>query len=126
MGLFNQITQRLSVNWKYTQLTFMTDPRQIVAFCEKLSPAERGQVKQAIESAFRWQPVAQVAQAMFPALAGSTAGGVSADALDLVRGGFVSGGVELMGMQQTAASPQLGLTPQQQAALSLAWLVLRR
>jgi hypothetical protein len=125
MGLFDQMKQRLSANWKYTQLSFMTDPRQIVAFCEKLSPEERGQVKQAIESAFRWQPVAQVAQAMFPALAGSTAG-VSADALDLVRGGFVSGGVELMGMQQTAASPQLGLTPQQQAALSLAWLVLRR
>jgi hypothetical protein len=53
--------------------------------------------------------------------------GVSDDAMDLIHGGFISGGVDLIAMQnQAPPPPQFGLTGQQQAALSFAWLVLQR
>jgi hypothetical protein len=126
MGLLQKAATRLATNFKSTQLSFMTQPAQIVAFCRALAPREREAVAKAIESAFRWQPVAQVAQAMYPMLAAPQPG-VSDDAMDLIRGGFVGGGVDLMAMQnQASAAPQFGLTAQQQAALGLAWLVLQR
>lgn len=126
MGLFDQVKNRLATNFKFTQLTFMAQPAQIIAFCQKLTPEERAGVLKGIESAFRWQPVAQIAQAMYPMFA-APHHGVSDDAMDLIHGGFVSGGVELMAIQnQVPPTPQLGLTAQQQSALAFAWLVLRR
>jgi hypothetical protein len=77
-----------------------------------------------IESQFKWQSVAQIAQAMFPSY--NYGSGVSAEALDMVKAGQVSGGVELMRMQnQGAPQPNWGMMPAQQAALSFAWIVLK-
>jgi hypothetical protein len=126
MGIFDRIKNRLSNNFKSTQLMYMTQPAQIVAFCKNLTPAEREGVRKAIESAFKWQPVAQIAQAIFPMLT-APRHGVSAEAMDLINGGFISGGVDLMAMQnQRPASPQFGITGQQQASLSFAWWVLQQ
>ena len=122
MGLLDSPKNRVSANFKLTQLSFMTHPAQIVAFCQGLAPDERAAVMKGIDSAFKWQPVAQIAQAMFPTY---YSGGVSEEALDLVKGGQVSGGVELMRQQnQYTAPPSFGFTPAQQAALSFAWVVL--
>ncbi len=126
MSLFDQVKNRLATNLKYTQLTLMTQPAQIVAFCQKLTPDERAGVRKGIESAFRWQPVAQIAQAMYPMLA-APHHGVSAEAMDLAKGGLVDGAVELMAMQnQPPPTPQFGMTSQQQATLAFAWAVLQR
>jgi hypothetical protein len=89
-----------------------------------LTPAERSSVIKGIESQFRWHSVAQVAQAMFPSY--NYGSGVSAEALDMVKGGQISGGMELMRMQnQAVAQPGWGMMPAQQAALSFAWMVLK-
>jgi hypothetical protein len=124
MGLLDSLKDRFSANLKLTQLSFMTHPQQIVAFCEGLAPAERSAILKGIESQFKWQSVAQIAQAMFPSY--NYGSGVSAEALDMVKAGQVSGGVELMRMQnQGAPQPNWGMMPAQQAALSFAWIVLK-
>jgi hypothetical protein len=44
----------------------------------------------------------------------------------MVKSGQISGGLELMRMEnQTAAQPNWGMLPAQQAALSFAWMVLK-
>ncbi len=122
MGLLDSVKNRLSANLKLTQISYMSHPAQIVAFCQGLAPDERTAIMNGIDSAFKWQPVAQIAQAMFPSY---YSGGVSAEALDLVKGGQVSGGIELMRQQnQYYAPPSYGFTPAQQASLSFAWVVL--
>ena len=124
MGLLDSLKDRFSANLKFTRLSFMTQPHEIVAFCQSLTAAERAVVIKGIESQFKWQSVAQVAQAMFPTY--SYGSGVSAEALDMVKGGQISGGVELMRMENQAASqPNWGMMPAQQAALSFAWMVLK-
>lgn len=124
MGLLDSLKDRFSANLKLTRLSFMTHPQEIIAFCEALTPAERTAIVRGIESQFRWQSVAQVAQAMFPSY--NYGSGVSAEALDMVKAGQVSGGVELMRMQnQAAPQPNWGMMPAQQAALSFAWIVLK-
>lgn len=124
MGLFDSLKDRLSANLKLTRLSFMTQPHDIIAFCQGLTPVERASIMKGIESQFKWQSVAQVAQAMFPSY--SYGGGVSAEALDMVKSGQVSGGAELMRMEnQAATQQQWGMLPVQQASLSFAWTVLR-
>jgi hypothetical protein len=125
MRLLKLLKDRVSTNLQLTRLSFMTQPHEIIAFCQGLTPAERASITKGIESQFKWQSVAQVAQAMFPTYnAGS---GVSAEALDMVKGGQISGGLELMRMEnQAAAQPNWGMMPAQQAALSFAWMVLKR
>jgi hypothetical protein len=97
MSLFDSVKSRLATNWKVTKLSFQTQPAEIARHCMELTPTERASAIKAIESMFRWQSVAQVAQAFFPAY--SSGGGVAADAADLAKGGFVSGAVDLMRMQ---------------------------
>ena len=122
MGLMDSLKHRLSTNMKVTQLMFMTQPMAIVQFCRGLNREDRAGVLKGIESAFKWQPVAQIAQALFPAQQSSN---VAADAADLAKGGFISGAVDLMGMQSQSVQPQYGMTAAQQAALSYAWTVLK-
>jgi membrane protease subunit (stomatin/prohibitin family) len=51
---------------------------------------------------------------------------VSAEALDMVKSGQISGGLELMRWEnQPAMQQQWGFTPAQQASLSFAWTVLK-
>ena len=124
MGLLDSLKDRVSSNLKFTRVTLMTQQHEIIAFCQSLTPAERGNIIKGIESHFKWQSVASVAQAMFPVQ--SYSGGVSAEALDMVTHGQVSGGLELMRQQNyVAAQPAWGMMPQQQAALSFAWMVLK-
>jgi hypothetical protein len=124
MGLLDSLKDRFSANLKFTRLSFMTQPHEIITFCQGLTPAERSSVIKGIESQFRWHSVAQVAQAMFPSY--NYGSGVSAEALDMVKGGQISGGMELMRMQnQAVAQPGWGMMPAQQAALSFAWMVLK-
>lgn len=101
----------------------MTNPRDIVTFCQGMENAERTEMIKGIESQFKWQSVAQVAQMMYPSY---TSGGlVSEEALDMVKSGQISGGLELMRLQnQTTQSPSFGMTTSQQAALAFAWLIL--
>jgi len=122
MGLMDSLKHRVSTNMKVTQLMFMTHPAQIIPFCQSLSPADRAEVIKGIENTFKWQPVAQIAQALFPAQPTSN---VAADAADLAKGGFVSGAVDLITMQSQPVQPQYGMTQAQQAALSYAWMVLK-
>ena len=123
MGLLDSLKGRLSANLKLTRLSFMTQPHDIMAFCQNLSPAKRAAIVKGIESQFKWQSVAQVAQGMFP----SYNYGVSAEALDMVKGGQISGGLELMRTEnQAPAQGNWGMMPAQQAALSFAWMVLKR
>ena len=125
MGFLDAMKNRLGANLKYVRLSYMTDPREIVPFCQGMTPQERTVVLKGIDSAFKWQPAAQLAQALYPALVHSN-GGVSQEAKDLVMGGNVDAGVELMRIQsQPAMTPQFGMTPTQQAALSFAWVVLK-
>jgi hypothetical protein len=125
MGLFKLLKDKVSTNLQLMHLSFMTQPYEIMAFCQGLTPAERTCIIKGIESQFKWQSVAQVAQAMFPTY--SSGSGVSAEALDMVKSGQISGGLELMRMEnQTAAQPQWGLMPAQQATLSFAWMVLKK
>jgi hypothetical protein len=122
VGLLNALKNRVSTNLKVTQLSYMSHPSQIAAFCRALPPDEQAAVMKGIEGAFKWLPVAQIAQSMFPAY---YSGGVSPEALDLVMGGQVSGGIELMRQQnQYVAPPSYGFTPAQQASLSFAWVLL--
>jgi hypothetical protein len=124
MGLFDSVKNRLAVNLKVTKLSFQTKPAEIVRQCKELTPAERPVALKAIEAMFRWQPVSQIAQQMFPAY--SYGGGVSDEAKDLVMGGCVDAGVELMRQQNQVAAPAYGgMLPIQQAALSFAWIVLK-
>jgi hypothetical protein len=124
MGLIDALKDRFSANLKLTRLSFMSQPQQIVTFCRALTPAERTAILRGIESQFKWQSVARVAQAMFPSY--TSGSGVSAEALDMVQAGHVSAGVELMRMQNQAAPPlNWGMLPAQQAALSFAWIVLK-
>ena len=124
MGLLDSLKDRFSANLKLTQLSFMTQPHEIAAFCERLTPAERLAIIKGIENQFKWQSVAQTAQAMFPSYYHGS--GVSAEALDMVRSGQISGGLELMRMEnQAAPQPNWGMMPAQQAALSFAWTVLK-
>jgi hypothetical protein len=124
MGFLDSLKDRFSANLKLTRLSFMTQQHEIVAFCQGLTPAERARIIKGIESQFRWQSVAQVAQAMFPSY--SYGNGVSAEALDMVKSGQIDGGLELMRIEnQAAAQPNWGMMPVQQAALSFAWMVLQ-
>jgi hypothetical protein len=114
---------RLSTNLKFTSLSFMTNQQEILTFCQSLTPVERADMVKNIESHFQWQSVAQLAQAMYPTY---YAGGVSAEALDMVKSGQVTGGVELMHWQnQGAMQPNWGGMPAQNAALGFAWMVLK-
>jgi hypothetical protein len=126
MGLMDQIKNRLTTNWKIQRLSFMTSQREIVMYCRALEPAERPAIMQGIESMFKWQPVAQMAQGLFSSYF-TPSGGVSDDAKDLVKGGYVDAGVELMRLenQPQVSQMQLGMTPMQQMALCYAWTVLR-
>jgi len=121
VGLFDAVKNRIASNVKLMQLSSMVRQDQILAFCQSLAPEERATILKGIESQFKWQPVAQIAQALFPA----QSQGVSAEARDMVLGGQVEGGLELMRMQNAAVQPQFGMTPYQQAALSYAWMVLK-
>jgi hypothetical protein len=125
MSVFASVKNRFATNWKVTKLSFQTQTAEIARQCMELTPAEQASAIKAIEAMFRWQPVAQVAQAFFAAY--SPGGGVAADAADLAKGGFVSGAVDLMSMQNQAAPQAVsgGMLPMQQAALSFAWIVLK-
>jgi hypothetical protein len=124
MGLFDSVKNRLAVNLKVTKLSFQTVPADIIRQCNELTPAERPIVLKAIEAMFRWQSVSQIAQQMFPSY--TCGGGVSDEAKDLVMGGYVNAGVELMRQQNQVAAPNYGgMLPIQQAALSFAWIVLK-
>ena len=116
MGLMDSLKHRFSTNMKITQLMYMTQPTDIVRFCQSLSREDRGDVVKGIESAFKWQPVAQIAQAFFPAQASS---GAVVDAVDLAQGGYVSGAVDLMRAQSQNVQAQYGMTAMQQAALEV-------
>jgi hypothetical protein len=123
MGLFDAVKQKLSTNLQLTRQSFMTGPQQIVAFCRGVDAASRSDMIRAIESQFKWQSVAQLAQAMFPAYGSGSH--VSEEALDMVKGGQISGGLELMRMEnQSFSTANPGMTPAQQAALTFAWIVL--
>jgi hypothetical protein len=121
MGLFDSVKNRISSNVKLMQLSSMVRQDQITAFCQTLTTEERATILKGIEGQFKWQPVAQIAQALFPA----QSQGVSAEAHDMVLAGQVEGGLELMRMQNASVQPQFGMTPYQQAALSYAWTVLK-
>lgn len=124
MGLFDSLKDRLAANLKLTRLSFMTQQHEIVAFCQGLTPDERAGIIKGIETQIKWQSLASVAQAMFPSF--GSGGGVSAEALDMVKGGQISGGLELMRIEnQAAAQRNRGMMPAQQAALSFAWMVLK-
>jgi hypothetical protein len=125
LGLLDSFKNRLSSNLKLTRLSFMTQQHEIIGYCQGLTQAERAAILHGIESQFKWQSVAQVAQAMFPSY--NYGGGVSAEALDMVKGGQISGGIELMRQEnQAVTQPQWGgMTPAQQAALSFAWMILK-
>lgn len=124
MGLLDSMKDRFSANLKLTRLAYMTQSHEIIAFCQTLTADERARIIAGIESQFKWQSVSQVAQALFPSY--SYGGGVSAEALDMVKSGQVSGGVELMRWEnQPALQQQWGFTPAQQASLSFAWTVLK-
>jgi hypothetical protein len=84
MGLFDSLKNRVSANLKLTHLSFMTQQHEIVAFCQSLTQAERTVIIKGIESQFKWQSVAQIAQAVFPSY--NPGSGVSAEALDMVKG----------------------------------------
>ena len=126
MGFMDQIKNRLSANWKLQRIMFMSSQAEIARYCRDLDPAERAAVTQGIESMFKWQPVAQVAQGLFSSYF-TPSGGVSDDAKDLIKGGYVDAGVELMRLenQPQVSQVQMGMTPMQQLALSYAWTVLR-
>lgn len=126
MGLMDQIKNRLTTNWKLQRLSLMSTQAEILMYCRDLDPAERTSVMHGIESQFKWQPVAQVAQGLFSSYF-TPSGGVSDDARDLIKGGYVDAGVELMRLenQPQVSQMQLGMTPLQQMALSYAWTVLR-
>ena len=84
----------------------MTNPNELVAYCQAMRPSERTEIIKGIETQFKWQSIAQVAKAMFPSHI--SGGYVSEEALDMVKSGQVGGGVELMRWQnQTAAVRQL-------------------
>jgi hypothetical protein len=124
MGLFDALKEKFSTNLKLTRLSFMTQQHEIYAFCQSQAPAERAALIKGIESQFKWQSVAQIAQAMFPSY-GSGAG-ASAETLDMVKAGHISAGLELMRIDnQATAQPNWGMLPAQQAALSFAWMVLK-
>lgn len=124
MNFLNSIKNRIAVNLKVTKLSFMTQPNHIIRTCHDFSAEERSQAIKAIESMFRWQPVAQMAQSMFPSY--YSGGGVSPEALDMASHGQVSGGLELMRLENQAAPASMGgMLPIQQAALSFAWTVLK-
>jgi hypothetical protein len=124
MGLLNSFKERLSLNLKVTKLSFMTNPNDILQYCQAFTPGERSLALKNIESQFKWQPIAKIAQAMYPTLYGSH-GGVSADAMDLIQGGYVEAGVKLMGIEnQPPVAPNFGMLPIQQCALSFAWVAL--
>jgi len=125
MGLLDSLKDRAASNLKFTRLTFMNQQNEIIAFCQSLTPNDRVNIIKGIESHFKWQSVASVAQALFPAQ--SYGGGVSAESLDMVTHGQIGGGLELMRQENQVAPQQTawGMMPQQQAALSFAWLVLK-
>jgi hypothetical protein len=125
MSFFDSVKNRLATNWKFTKLSLQTQPAEIARLCMEMTPAERTSTIKTIESTFRWQSVAQVAQAFFPAY--NSGGGDAAAAADLAKGGFVSGAVDMMRMQNQAAPQAVagGMLPVQQAALSYAWVVLK-
>ena len=122
MGFLDSVKNRLALNLKLTKISFMVNRNDIVQACQAMSKDERAGALNSIEGMFRWQPIAQIAGALFPNYYSS---GVSDEALDLVRGGYVQGGVDLMRSQSQPIQPQYGMLPIQQAALSFAWLVLK-
>jgi membrane protease subunit (stomatin/prohibitin family) len=99
----------------------MTSQGEIMMYCRALEPAERPGIMQGIESMFKWQPVVQMAQGLFSSYF-TPSGGVSDDAKDLIKGGYVDAGVELMRLenQPQVSQMQLGMTPMQQMALCYA------
>jgi hypothetical protein len=124
MGLLDSMKDRFSANLKLTRLAHMTQSHEIIAFCRSLTADERARIIAGIESQFKWQSVSQVAQALFPSY--NYGAGVSAEALDMVKSGQISGGLELMRWEnQPAMQQQWGFTPAQQASLSFAWTVLK-
>jgi membrane protease subunit (stomatin/prohibitin family) len=123
LGIFDSLKNRLSTNLKFTSLSLMTNQQEILNLCRSLTPVERADIVKNIESHFQWQSVAQFAQAMYPAY---YSGGVSEEALDMVKSGQVAGGVELMRWQnQGAMQANWGMMPAQNAALGFAWMVLK-
>ena len=125
MGVFDAVKTRIGSNLKFVQLSYMTHPADIIQFCRSLAPDDRVVVLKGIESSFKWQPAAQLAQTLFPALCHS-GGGVSQEAKDMALGGDVSAAVRMMSWEnQAPPTPQFGMTATQQATLSFAWVVLK-
>jgi hypothetical protein len=125
MGVLDSIKNRLSLNLKVTKMSFMTNPASIIEYCQTFTSEERLLALKNIEAQFRWQPIAKMAQVLYPVFSGPH-GGVSPEAMDLVRGGYVDAGVKLMSMQnQAPVAPNLGMLPIQQSALSFAWIILK-
>lgn len=122
MGFLDSVKNRLALNLKLTKISFMVNRNDIVQACQAMSKDERAGALKSIEDMFRWQPIAQIAGAFFPNYYSS---GVSDEALDLVKGSYVQGGVDLMRSQSQPIQPQYGMLPIQQAAFSFAWLVLK-
>jgi hypothetical protein len=124
MSLLDSFKNRIAVNLKITRMSFMTRPDEILQYCLGFTQEERQAALRNIESQFKWQPVAQMAQALYPTLFGGYKG-VSSEAMDLVQGGYVDAGVKLMAMEnQAPVAPPMGMLPIQQSALSFAWVVL--
>jgi hypothetical protein len=124
MGLFDTLKEKVSTNLKLTRVSFMTQQHEIYTFCQSQTPAERAALIKGIEGQFKWQSVAQIAQAMFPSY--SSGGGPSAEVLDMVKAGHINAGLEMMRIDnQATAQPNWGMLPAQQAALSFAWMVLK-
>src|SRR5438105_3092268 len=114
MSLLDSFKNRIAVNLKVTRLSFMTRLDDILNYCLGFTREERQAALRNIESQFKWQPVAQMAQALYPTLFGGYKG-VSPEAMDLVQGGYVDAGVKLMAMEnQAPVAPAIGMLPIQQ------------
>src|SRR5678816_2064106 len=103
MGFFDRVMDRVSSNVRLTQLSWMTQPDQIIAFCRGVSAAERAALIKGIEGQFRWQSVALIARAILPSSAYGAY--VSDEALGMAIGGQVDGALDLMRMENPA-TPQ--------------------
>jgi len=123
MGFLNSLKKRVSLNLKLTRLSFMSAP-EIIAFCQSQTQAERVALVQGIESQLKWQGVLQVSQVMFAT--NSVGGGVSSEALDMVKDGQIYGGLALMNQEnQISGRTQWGMAPGQSGALNFALMVLK-
>jgi hypothetical protein len=65
MSLFECLKDKLATNLKVSRLSLMTDRPEIVRYCEDLNASERTAVLNAIETQFKWESIAETAQATF-------------------------------------------------------------